>query len=139
MGLFITLVVGAFFPITTTYYMRTTLKDFEYFKKRCEYWLRFFNFDHWDFICKHVNESEVPGFVGGYAASQITWNNYRIVVYLHQDWSNGEGVRITKKALDSAALHEILHIIFYLKKEKAIEYLVRIFHKNKLSTGNVKP
>lgn len=80
---------------------KITKTHFEYFKKRCQYWVDVFGLKNWHlFYSRHceksTNVAELPSNLSGYVAT--------IFLNRESNWP------VTKDTLDYSALHEIVHL-----------------------------
>lgn len=85
----------------------TTDADFEYFKKRVEFYIDLFNLNSWDRYYEHtdeqtyINEDEL-------ALAGITHNSLTVTFVLNKNW----GVtKVDKDELDRTAYHEVLEVL----------------------------
>lgn len=82
---------------------KTTKKDFEYFKKRCEHWMRFWNLAEYSIQFGHESDTD----------DTLAWINRDIEgmcvgFSLNKNW---KGVKVTKSELDRSAFHEVIHLV----------------------------
>lgn len=81
----------------------TTAKDFEYFKARCESWIKFLGLLQWRVVYAHEeldgHKAEISYDLDGSIAG----------VSLSTDWF---GEPVSDGQLDSTAFHEIIHLLF---------------------------
>lgn len=83
--------------------MKTTAKNFKYFKERCEYWRKELGLVDWS-IFYDLKELE------GKAAETNYWDEPGVArIVLSKDW--GEETP-TENGLNRTALHECCHILF---------------------------
>jgi len=81
--------------------MKTSKKDFEYFKERCQYWMDLFNLNDWEMFFKyvkhkHYNASMQPDF----EARQIVIEMSEVLVDMDRD-----------NFIDYLSFHEVCHVL----------------------------
>jgi len=83
--------------------MKTTKKDFEYFKERCLYWLDRFQLNNWEVNFKHeyIKGSQTQ-LTRSYSGCRATlWLSTEIDIF----------AKSAKKEIDDNAKHEVTHIL----------------------------
>ena len=92
--------------------MKTTKKDFEYFKKRCEYWRQKFQMGNWDFGFHHEklekSKAEYNTNGGGRLAT----------IWLSTEWNQHP----SKEEIDKTAFHEVVEILLCELRSLASAY-----------------
>lgn len=76
---------------------KTSKADFEYFKKRCIYWVEKLKCDDWEWRFEHGPTDN------SLATWNISWKGRALEITLEVEWS----VKVTKKQLDKTAFHEV--------------------------------
>ena len=84
--------------------MKTTKKDFEFFKKECDRYANLFGLDDWSLIYEK-DYSFVPNTR---ASCAINLNACQTEIALAKDWQHE---KVTRKQLSETAKHEVLHIL----------------------------
>lgn len=82
--------------------MKTSKKDFEYFKKRCEHWIEFWGVKDWE-VCFFFEYFEE----GGRAKCKHNPHAGVASIFLNTYAYDKQ----TKKDLDRSAFHEVMHIV----------------------------
>jgi hypothetical protein len=83
-----------------------------YFMKRVKHHQRILNLDNW-----RIEEASTAASVGCLASVRVCSEDHLAIVALSADWGD---TALTPEALDSAALHETLHIFLTAYKEAVL-------------------
>lgn len=82
--------------------MKTTKKDFEYFKERCAFWADVLGLHSW-----RIDYENGP-LNNAYGRCSFNVDNHVVRIMLSNDW--GEE-RVSESQLDATAQHEVLHVL----------------------------
>lgn len=95
--------------------MKTSKKDFEYFKQRCFYWQKELGLQCWE-----INFTHNKKYPDNRATTGYRLKAFNSTIHLNIDWQDDE---ISNEALDRSALHEVLHLMFAPLSIEAQEWL----------------
>jgi len=79
---------------------KTTQKDFEYFKDRCNFWQEFFGLINWKIYLDHKKTDVLASCYTDYCGQVAT-------LTLSTSWN----MPVTKESLNVSAIHEVLEIM----------------------------
>jgi hypothetical protein len=82
--------------------MKTSKKDFEYFRERCLHYIERFKITSWGIRILHGEVLE-----GAAASCHYHYNGAQAFIRLAQKWTNP----ITESELDHTARHEVVHLL----------------------------
>lgn len=85
--------------------MKTSLKDFNYFEARCEYWINRFELNNWKvyYKIKDFGDDSVLGDIN------TSLDGYVATITIAKDWK--ERTKITEEEIDEHAQHEVIHLL----------------------------
>jgi hypothetical protein len=92
--------------------MKTTKAQFEYFKKRCEYWRVKFQMGNWDFGYWHEKCEDVK------AEYKIKGGGRVATIWFATEWDDD----ITFLKIDRTAFHEVFEILLHELRLLALHY-----------------
>lgn len=104
--------------------MKTSKKDFEYFKERCLFWQKELGLMNWEITFEHKPLKDK------YAETSYGFQGAKSTITLNTTMPKGE---VIQYRLESSALHEVLHLLFapYFVKARdfySFNYLDEIEH-----------
>jgi len=92
--------------------MKTTQKDFDFFKKECQRHVDLFGLKNWEIHYDWVDkkdEQEVE-YVFAHTHREGDLSDRVTTVCLSKDWENE---KVTREQLAKIAKHEVMHVLFY--------------------------
>ena len=96
----------------------TTKADFEYFKKRCLFWIDYFGLKGWEYYFFHEQWNEKT-----FANVRINVIGRVVSLNLSKKWSNVR--KTTKVELDKCAFHEVCEVLLGRLSYLAIERFIK--------------
>lgn len=83
--------------------IKTKKEHFEYFKERCQYWIKQLKLDNWDIDILHRQIADC------YGQSSVNAKDYVGSIKLNKNW--GHTKELNNDNLDLIAKHEVCHFL----------------------------
>jgi len=82
--------------------VKTSNKDFVYFKKCCEKWMKYFGLLDWEPFFEYEQDDDN-------VFARATWDieSMSVTFRLSTEWPD----KVTKKTIDGTAFHEVCHVL----------------------------
>lgn len=104
--------------------MKTTVADFEFFKKRCLHWFEIFQLGQYEPVFTHRPEKGSRDVYPGHATCAVDLESMMALINLATNWDLFER---SNKELNRAALHEVLEALLW-----KIRTMLREYYKEEL-------